>query len=119
MVFTRAEMYVGCDIVRCFLMIRRPPRSTRTDTLFPYTTLCRSTSISRSTSRGGAGAISSWLTPSIKAVRHPGLSARVTPRHEGQPLEHHHILLVLEQRAVQRRDGAGRIAILQIGRAHV
>src|SRR3546814_1612531 len=25
-----------------FLMIRRPPRSTRTDTLFPYTTLVRS-----------------------------------------------------------------------------
>src|SRR3546814_19403003 len=23
-------------------MVRRPPRSTRTDTLFPYTTLCRS-----------------------------------------------------------------------------
>src|SRR3546814_19045329 len=31
-----------------FLMIRRPPRSTRTDTLFPYTTLFRS-SLSRST----------------------------------------------------------------------
>src|SRR3546814_5328201 len=30
-----------------FLMIRRPPRSTRTDTLFPYTTLFRS--------RGGTG----------------------------------------------------------------
>src|SRR3546814_5376108 len=26
----------------CFLMIPRPPRSTRTDTLFPYTTLFRS-----------------------------------------------------------------------------
>src|SRR3546814_17544599 len=26
-----------------FLMIRRPPRSTRTDTRFPYTTLFRST----------------------------------------------------------------------------
>src|SRR3546814_3665453 len=26
----------------CFLLIRRPPRSTRTDTLFPYTTLFRS-----------------------------------------------------------------------------
>src|SRR3546814_15836357 len=26
----------------CFLMIRRPPRSTRTDPLFPYTTLFRS-----------------------------------------------------------------------------
>src|SRR3546814_16349158 len=30
-------------MVACFfLMIRRPPRSTRTDTLFPYTTLFRS-----------------------------------------------------------------------------
>src|SRR3546814_10688996 len=28
-------------------MIRRPPRSTRTDTLFPYTTLFRSTAPSR------------------------------------------------------------------------
>src|SRR3546814_4390209 len=28
----------------CFVMIRRPPRSTRTDTLFPYTTLFRSLS---------------------------------------------------------------------------
>src|SRR3546814_16442710 len=26
----------------CFVMIRRPPRSTRPDTLFPYTTLFRS-----------------------------------------------------------------------------
>src|SRR3546814_6758941 len=26
-------------------MLRRPPRSTRTDTLFPYTTLCRSLAI--------------------------------------------------------------------------
>src|SRR3546814_15781801 len=29
-------------VVLFFLMIRRPPRSTRTDTLFPYTTLFRS-----------------------------------------------------------------------------
>src|SRR3546814_12074432 len=29
-----------CVVV--FLMMRRPPRSTRTDTLFPYTTLVRS-----------------------------------------------------------------------------
>src|SRR3546814_4696772 len=34
-------------------MIRRPPRSTRTDTLFPYTTLFRSgVSIQRSGARG-------------------------------------------------------------------
>src|SRR3546814_11228710 len=31
-----------------FLMIRRPPRSTRTDTLFPYTTLFRSAVIDAS-----------------------------------------------------------------------
>src|SRR3546814_1248969 len=29
-------------VIVFFLMIRRPPRSTRTDTLFPYTTLFRS-----------------------------------------------------------------------------
>src|SRR3546814_13063020 len=36
---------VNCAMVSLsvfFLMIRRPPRSTRTDTLFPYTTLFRS-----------------------------------------------------------------------------
>src|SRR3546814_17154062 len=31
-----------CVLFFFFLMIRRPPRSTRTDTLFPYTTLFRS-----------------------------------------------------------------------------
>src|SRR3546814_15230973 len=34
-----------------FLMIRRPPRSTRTDTLFPYTTLFRSTAAGGSDAR--------------------------------------------------------------------
>src|SRR3546814_9003468 len=33
-----------------FLMIRRPPRSTRTDTFFPYTTLFRSNSCSLASS---------------------------------------------------------------------
>src|SRR3546814_4156399 len=33
---------VSVLILIFFLMIRRPPRSTRTDTLFPYTTLFRS-----------------------------------------------------------------------------
>src|SRR3546814_18869033 len=39
-------MYIVCCFLFSpfffFLMIRRPPRSTRTDTLFPYTTLFRS-----------------------------------------------------------------------------
>src|SRR3546814_7975418 len=33
-------------------MIRRPPRSTRTDTLFPYTTLFRSPARGRARARG-------------------------------------------------------------------
>src|SRR3546814_20845552 len=41
-------------------MIRRPPRSTRTDTLFPYTTLFRA-------ARGGGGGSSAGL------LRRPGL----------------------------------------------
>src|SRR3546814_13493477 len=36
-----------------FFMIRRPPRSTRTDTLFPYTTLFRSTVFSSAAELGG------------------------------------------------------------------
>src|SRR3546814_9131609 len=35
--------YLFWFVLVFFLRIRRPPRSTRTDTLFPYTTLCRST----------------------------------------------------------------------------
>src|SRR3546814_8734285 len=37
-----------------FLMIRRPPRSTRTDTLFPYTTLLRSSAGFELPGRAGA-----------------------------------------------------------------
>src|SRR3546814_11192654 len=38
-----------------FLMIRRPPRSTRTDTLYPYTTLFRSSQRNREAAREHAG----------------------------------------------------------------
>src|SRR3546814_10501233 len=34
-------IYLFLSLLFFFLMIRRPPRSTRTDTLFPYTTLFR------------------------------------------------------------------------------
>src|SRR3546814_7145235 len=45
-----------------FLMIRRPPRSTRTDTLFPYTTLFRSI-----IAFGRAGA-AGRITPAMRAT---------------------------------------------------
>src|SRR3546814_20318124 len=44
---------VGFCVLFFFLMIRRPPRSTRTDTLFPYTTLFRSGSLRNRPRRGG------------------------------------------------------------------
>src|SRR3546814_2636669 len=40
-------------------MIRRPPRSTRTDTLFPYTTLFRSTDLSPEQANEGVVGVSS------------------------------------------------------------
>src|SRR3546814_19968038 len=42
---------VSINLSSCifFLIIRRPPRSTRTDTLFPYTTLFRSLEVRRMT----------------------------------------------------------------------
>src|SRR3546814_17094564 len=42
-------------------MIRRPPRSTRTDTLFPYTTLFRSSRAIRSARLGLSGTESNGL----------------------------------------------------------
>src|SRR3546814_11075239 len=44
MLHSRSYLFglVICLFRLFFLMIRRPPRSTRTDTLFPYTTLFRS-----------------------------------------------------------------------------
>src|SRR3546814_3636759 len=43
-----------------FLMIRRPPRSTRTDTLFPYTTLFRSCACQQSLTLANISLRASW-----------------------------------------------------------
>src|SRR3546814_2583646 len=51
-----------------FLMIRQPPRSTRTDTLFPYTTLFRS--INLSGDGGGSYSVRSGDTMSGIAASH-------------------------------------------------
>src|SRR3546814_8636435 len=72
-------------------MIRRPPRSTRTDTLFPYTTLFRSTgSHSRESSRRRRqrsaatpatcrSPRSSWRRIHSAAARGDRKSTRLTP----------------------------------------
>src|SRR3546814_11189748 len=78
-------------------MIRRPPRSTRTDTLFPYTTLFRS-------SRTSAAMIAAWISardncalatatraprlpPSSIGIAKPTVdSALRTPRYGPEPM---------------------------------
>src|SRR3546814_11650209 len=60
------------SIVRLFffLMLRRPPRSTRTDTLFPYTTLFRS--------YGGLGLLVRFAETAERVYRvQIGLKARI------------------------------------------
>src|SRR3546814_1165753 len=53
-----------------FLMIRRPPRSTRTDTLFPYTTLFRSSPrIKSGVTRREKSRFCFQAAPSPRAVR--------------------------------------------------
>src|SRR3546814_8984910 len=52
-------------------MIRRPPRSTRTDTLFPYTTLFRSAAPHRGR-RETLGSIARSLLHSLRGIRRDG-----------------------------------------------
>src|SRR3546814_15271016 len=52
-----------------FLMIRRPPRSTRTDTLYPYTTLFRSCLLDRVIVAGGCIINADKIERSVIGVR--------------------------------------------------
>src|SRR3546814_9151523 len=59
-------------------MIRRPPRSTRTDTLFPYTTLFRSAGVTRLLATQSMPAITPELLPEpLQSSTRTG--CRVTP----------------------------------------
>src|SRR3546814_3884231 len=63
-------------------MIRRPPRSTRTDTLFPYTTLFRSPRTHSARSLICMAQTSAMLMPAIFDER--AASLRRVPPHSGQ-----------------------------------
>src|SRR3546814_9467093 len=78
-------------------MIRRPPRSTRTDTLFPYTTLFRSPALSRAAS---------------SAARRPlSFAARGAPPPEGRAAGR----FAISQGELSRTAGAGRAAGRGVG----
>src|SRR3546814_15618273 len=92
-------------------MIRRPTRSTRTDTLFPYTTLFRSGSYMRLTAIAWAPGISMGIGDSARA-RKPG--DRPGQERTGDTHELYHRHLRLRRRhhrlAVRGVQPAGREA---------
>src|SRR3546814_13456644 len=86
------------------LMLRRPPRSTRTDTLFPYTTLFRSRPAAAPIRELAARAVAAGAFHAVRGRRDVCLGFRVLP--VGHPA-----------RSVPDRAGAG--AALPHGRARV
>src|SRR3546814_9756201 len=74
-----------------FLMIRRPPRSTRTDTLFPYTTLFRSY-MDRAIALGHGRALNAPLVTGrmlVAAAIRPGLRVLLVGSATGYRSEEH------------------------------
>src|SRR3546814_2490957 len=80
-----------------FLMIRRPPKSTRTDTLFPYTTLFRS--LQDWASRSGSGEKNT-------VVRLPGAQGRC----------HYNFQILLNPKQIQNIEFDSRQSRGEVGR---
>src|SRR3546814_10075667 len=112
-------------------MIRRPPRSTRTDTLFPYTTLFRS--VGGSEQRSGAAG-----EDTVRRVGHDvERKGRVGPRVDDPVLEHEaRAVMAFLARLEHEHHSAGQtvaggaetlsppdehrdVRVVQIGRAQV
>src|SRR3546814_20607992 len=75
----RSFILFGCSCLLWylffFLMIRRPPRSTRTDTLFPYTTLFRSRRCAPITGRATCASWRTWCAVSrCSTARKPSIA---------------------------------------------
>src|SRR3546814_18603490 len=70
-----------------FLMIRRPPRSTRTDTLFPYTTLFRSDAC-----RLGVGKFGN-----MAATQRARIVKRAASKNPGQPFHGGSVMIRSEE----------------------
>src|SRR3546814_422369 len=103
-------------------MIRRPPRSTRTDTLFPYTTLFRSNYQLEAQVLGSAlrivGRASNseifFETSIVKGKQAPALNGRYTPREAVDALLRGTNLVALDRRGaiiIRERFPAAQAAV--------
>src|SRR3546814_13703102 len=98
-----------------FLRILRPPKSTRTDTLFPYTTLFRSQQVAEAVDDGGID---------VALERHDRFQhlvrSRPAPRVEFIVLRRVQVDLPIAAQEAQREPFLLLAAVApQIGRAHV
>src|SRR3546814_14967625 len=103
-----------------FLMIRRPPRSTRTDTLFPYTTLFRSDELQALMATGDLPGDRFVQVSKEYAELEPVAAAAGDVRRlraEAESLEHMTTEADAELRAMAAEELADNQAT--IGRAHV
>src|SRR3546814_8269388 len=103
-------MCLYCYLAVFFLMLRRPPRSTRTDTLFPYTTLFRS----HPSSQPIAGDLSDIFAAELSA---PKSFVTAPPEHQDRDDDHQQreqqeelvpVDALPERRAAKRADDPGR-----------
>src|SRR3546814_3322141 len=103
-------------------MIRRPPRSTRTDTLFPYTTLFRSIgSLLHSFSKGGVRGVDAAIRVAVYDLQFSqplqiALGNQVEAKVDLIP-EHDESVAVVQIAAELRKLLLERVC--EIGRAHV
>src|SRR3546814_15892987 len=113
-----------------FLMIRRPPRSTRTDTLLPYTTLFRSrraespwggVSALRCRAPGPWGTVGPWSLSLLMAPCYDGPLQKATPERRipmDSPFCHCLVYVNAADEAEAQANGRARVeASLGHGRA--
>src|SRR3546814_18333052 len=105
-----------------FLMIRRPPRSTRTDTLFPYTTLFRSLLVGFVAGCGvndiptyDEAVKATWAQVENQYKRRADLIPNLVEVVKGYAAHEQETLTEV----VEARSRATQTQIQQIGRAHV
>src|SRR3546814_2339141 len=101
-------------------MIRRPPRSTRTDTLFPYTTLFRSKI--RLLLKAGAAVtvVAPNVTPEIAGLADAGQVTHLAVPFSPSQLDDVHLAISAAGDPLDEAvAAAARARRVQIGRAHV
>src|SRR3546814_14180190 len=99
-------------------MIRRPPRSTRTETLFPYTTRFRSPIVSLPSGKGAIPGVGNDAMKSGEQVWRPEPESNRRAR-ICSPLRNHSAIGPQTQESVETAPLAEWLRRGQIGRAHV